>query len=677
MYDNNKKAIIVAYYISKYDVTALTHLGFKSWNECFYNVHSVLDINVNSIRQMRDEFDAIHDNPRVGHKKDKLGPSRQEVVDEFGSFDEVELRNIVLSFIDTSHSSNEGILKNLSELAEKLKRYYLDDFQEGDVILTDNFKQKFGVFIRDKGDNIVFYNTTSMITTAGNKKIYAPNQWYVIAEYMVEYAIELFRYKEHLECIFEKMDFNTEERKDYIKQMKAGAAEEEKSNFTNECLSYFSENGDKDAINENANFMTRFITDYNWWHGSKTIDRGDFYITPVLALLNVINNTQSYIADICYFYAHNEELYMAEKKLVEMASESINAFTHPGNNVSSASGVYNATYSTPRLTNGKNLIVYGAPGTGKSRYLEDLFGRENRVVFHQEYTYFDFVGSYKPVPLYKEGVDLKTISGESFAYGEPVIDYQFVPGPFLTVFIKAWLNPGKMYTLLIEEINRANAASVFGEVFQLLDRTSDGSGEYSIIPSKELLNYLLSIEKMKPYITNGLLMPSNMNIVATMNSADQGVTLLDAAFKRRWEFEYLKIAVSGAVHEKYLLQYGGKRVYWGDLVTAINDKLKEMRVEEDRLVGPYFIRPDEVGKSAATYKILLYLWDDVLRHRRDQFFSTSIRTFSDLVDNFTKSDVLQLNEFINLESPAIDVEENLSDEPEENSDINNVEENIN
>jgi hypothetical protein len=161
-----------------------------------------------------------------------------------------------------------------------------------------------------------------------------------------------------------------------------------------------------------------------------------------------------------------------------------------------------------------------------------------------------------------------------------------------------------------------------------------------------------------------------MNIVATMNSADQGVNLLDAAFKRRWEFKYLKIAVSGDVHEKYILQYGGTSVYWGDLVTAINEKLKELRVEEDRLVGPYFIRPDEVGKPAATDKILLYLWDDVLRHRRDQFFSNSIRTFSDLVDNFTKYDVLQLNELIDLENSVKDFEEQESDEQEEYDELN-------
>lgn len=86
-----------------------------------------------------------------------------------------------------------------------------------------------------------------------------------------------------------------------------------------------------------------------------------------------------------------------------------------------------------RLTGGVNLIVYGAPGTGKSRYLEDNYGGtlSKRVVFHPEYTYFDFVGSYKPVPLYKKGIELFTISNEPFTKGEPYIDYQYCSQPFL------------------------------------------------------------------------------------------------------------------------------------------------------------------------------------------------------------------------------------------------------
>jgi len=674
MDENSKKALIVAYYISKYDDVALSNLGFKSWSECFQRVNSVLGTNINSIRNMRDEFDSIHDNTRVGFKRE-LSISRREIDNEYGTLDEQELRNIVHSILSESNDNYDSTLRSLSMLANESKRSYLDNFQEGDLSLTDDFKREFAAFLRNKGDNVVFFSTTSIITTAGNKKIYAPNQWYIIAEYMVDYVIELFKYKEQLESIFDYVKMDTEERKDYIRHLKTNATDEDKSAFAEKCLAFYSESG-IDEINENIIHLTKFVTDYNWWYGSKTIDRGDFYVSPVLGLLNVVNASQSYIADICYYYSLNDGLFIASKKQVETTHVFTSNISNTESSVSESTSEYRHNSNVPRLTNGINLIVYGAPGTGKSKYLEDNFGQENRVVFHQEYTYYDFVGSYKPVPLYKKGIELKTSSGEPFTKGEPFIDYQYVPGPFLNVFINAWLNPGKMHTLIIEEINRANAASVFGEIFQLLDRNPDGSGEYVITPSKELHNYLSDFEHMQPYIEHGLSMPSNMNIVATMNSADQGVTQLDAAFKRRWEFMYLKIAVSGAVHEEFPLQYSGVSVFWGDFVNAINNKLKELRVEEDRMVGPYFIRPDEVGKSAATYKILLYLWDDVLRHRRKDFFSNDIRAFSDLVEKFTKNDVLQLSEFIDLENSVKEDEELESDEQEENSDFDLESENI-
>ncbi|MBM7615609.1 AAA family ATPase [Alkaliphilus hydrothermalis] len=123
-----------------------------------------------------------------------------------------------------------------------------------------------------------------------------------------------------------------------------------------------------------------------------------------------------------------------------------------------------------------------------------------------------------------------------------------------------------MHTLLIEEINRADAASVFGVVFQLLDRDAEGYSEYTFEPSEDLYAYLFSIEGIKNYIKNGIKLPSNLNIVATMNSADQGVRPMDSAFKRRWNFKYVRIDIKGTVCEKAKLTYGGRTVYWAGLL---------------------------------------------------------------------------------------------------------------
>ena len=85
----------------------------------------------------------------------------------------------------------------------------------------------------------------------------------------------------------------------------------------------------------------------------------------------------------------------------------------------------------------------------KTKYCNDKKYME-RVVFHPDYTYSDFVGQILPK------TDGTTIS------------YPFTEGPFTTILRKAICDPEHMYYLVIEEINRGNAPAIFGEVFQLL-----------------------------------------------------------------------------------------------------------------------------------------------------------------------------------------------------------------
>lgn len=131
----------------------------------------------------------------------------------------------------------------------------------------------------------------------------------------------------------------------------------------------------------------------------------------------------------------------------------------------------------------RNRITFGAPGTGKShrlnadraRLLEHTNGSFERVTFHPEYTYSQFVGSYKPVT--DEKGDIR---------------YDFVPGPFMRVLVAA-LKSGRTDTpqphlLLIEEINRAKVAAVFGDVFQLLDRDDSGASAYEIHATEDIKN---------------------------------------------------------------------------------------------------------------------------------------------------------------------------------------------
>ena len=88
-------------------------------------------------------------------------------------------------------------------------------------------------------------------------------------------------------------------------------------------------------------------------------------------------------------------------------------------------------------------------------------------------------------------------------------------------------------------------------------------------------------------------LPDNLFIWATMNSADQGVFPMDTAFKRRWDFTYIGINENevGIVDYDFTLGVGEykRTVNWNELRKAINNKLSEFNINEDKLLGPYFI----------------------------------------------------------------------------------------
>jgi MoxR-like ATPase len=293
----------------------------------------------------------------------------------------------------------------------------------------------------------------------------------------------------------------------------------------------------------------------------------------------------------------------------------------------------------------RNLIVYGAPGTGKSYFLDekinDYFSDDRlftRVTFHPNYSYSQFVGSYKPVPLYKKSSDviLRTNMSERFDY-EPLINYEFVPGPFIEMLSKAYKNKKSNFLILVEEINRANVASVFGDVFQLLDRDDNGYSQYPVAFNPDVMEYLRS----KGITDDKIKIPSNLYIWSTMNSSDQGVNPMDTAFKRRWSFKYLPLNEKENVTANWELnlRFLSKPVKWNKFREVINNKIKG-KVPEDKLIGPFFLKKtelpskvdDEDEQDIFINKLLLYLREDVLRHNPGELFASS--TFSDIVTKY-------------------------------------------
>lgn len=309
---------------------------------------------------------------------------------------------------------------------------------------------------------------------------------------------------------------------------------------------------------------------------------------------------------------------------------------------------------TPSTQYPRNRIFFGAPGTGKSYLLNNeksillSANQDNyeRITFSKAYSYAKFVGTYKPLSEYGE------------------IEYAYDPGPFMRVLVNALKSlkspEPKPYLLIIEEINRADAASVFGEAFQLLDRASDGSSEYEINTSNDMRKYLAEEFGEAEDDYNKIKIPSNMYIWATMNSADQGVLPLDTAFKRRWDFEYVGINDSEVELDdyEYTLGIGSDlvNVTWNQLRVAINNTLSNdiYKINEDKLLGPFFIsksvlEENDNDKFINTFKrkVIMYLYEDAVKQKNRTFFENCLEqgkslTYSSICHKF---DYLGINIF--------------------------------
>lgn len=304
---------------------------------------------------------------------------------------------------------------------------------------------------------------------------------------------------------------------------------------------------------------------------------------------------------------------------------------------------YILDFTSASIDEPHQLIVNGCPGSGKSRYVKDKSEEESnkviRVTFHPEITYYDFVGSYKPSPIYEEELMSFVDSGnQSIQLGKPHIDYSFVQGPFMEAYIMAHLNPETNIVLIIEEINRAKAASVFGDIFQLLDRGISGESEYSIIPNTDLKKFI-----QKHLASERMFLPKNLYIWATMNSADQGVLPLDAAFKRRWEFEYLGFRTS-CKYTSQSIKYNDREYEWESFREKINLFLLTKDIHEDKLIGPYFLSEKELkDPKKVLNKLFLYLWEDALRFNHRELMDYN--SFHDLSENWDngKGSPLKIN----------------------------------
>lgn len=274
-------------------------------------------------------------------------------------------------------------------------------------------------------------------------------------------------------------------------------------------------------------------------------------------------------------------------------------------------------------------IYYGVPGSGKSHKIDEQTKnipdeQKIRVVFHPEYTNADFVGQILPV-----------VDGDA-------VKYTFKPGAFTRILVAAFKNPEKPYYLIIEEINRGNAAAIFGEIFQLLDRGSDGWSSYCIM--NDDINY--EIRKTVPELNwtanTGIRLPPNLSLFATMNTSDQNVFTLDNAFQRRWEMELVQNQCSDSSQMDAKITVNNQSITWKNFQTQINSIIGEKSNEgglssmEDKRLGCWFIKAENnaINEKKFANKVLKYLWDDAFKFCHQEIFESDIKNFEELQNRF-------------------------------------------
>ena len=302
-------------------------------------------------------------------------------------------------------------------------------------------------------------------------------------------------------------------------------------------------------------------------------------------------------------------------------------------NVPSETDMTNDNITAKRLTGGKNILLYGVPGAGKSHHIAKKYcadsRRIERVVFHPDYTYSDFVGQILP----------RVVEGQ--------LKYVFTPGPFTKILEKAWKDPGNHYYLIIEEINRGNAPAIFGEIFQLLDRKDADNYPEDIVGESE---YGISSYEVSDIVygdsEHEVRIPSNMFVLATMNTADQNIFTLDTAFQRRWKMEHIpnKFIFETGSHALDSIQ--GTNLNWGTFATVINDQIietnRDISSSEDKRLGAYFVKKSELAVEVFPEKVLKYLWDDAFKMDREAVFDSKLGSLDEVIEVYETSTVDKL-----------------------------------
>ncbi|WP_274939934.1 McrB family protein [Chordicoccus furentiruminis] len=489
-----------------------------------------------------------------------------------------------------------------------------------EIVLSETMQSRLQAIFEKEESYARVYGATSVVKPDSNN-VFFSNQWFYLAVVCKKYAQALYPY-----CKF--FDLRIRNNQDIIKDLASGRTDND------QFSALFDNDEDKDR-------MLKFIQadpDFrpgkallNIRDGNKVTTRSckDIFGSCVLKKIAVPDASSGYLGNVIYYLAEYGDVYDdLETELLAFMKE----YQSKAGNEADSVTANAAHYDERRIKGGTNIILYGVPGAGKSWTIKheycDNEDRMERLVFHPDYTYSDFVGQILP-----------KVSDDGS------VSYEFSAGPFTKLVRKAYINPEKMYYLVIEEVNRGNAPAIFGDVFQLLDRDKDGNSEYEITNADiAKIVYLDDSHKVS--------IPSNMCILCTMNTSDQNVFTLDTAFQRRWSMRLIRNRFHDEEDER---RFAGTKILdtdvtWEHFFTEINNfilgKNIRMTSSEDKRLGTHFVSEEDLAVgdgserqiSRFPEKVLKYLWDDAFKFTKEDVFDLEkVKSLEDVIDLFVTS----------------------------------------
>ena len=200
---------------------------------------------------------------------------------------------------------SKQILKDLNLVLAYAKQRFSKEYIMQEIKLNDTFKVTFRSFLVSKDCSVEYFKHTTVVTNKVGQQIYIANQWFVIASYFVDFCSEMQSYRALFEKVCRRMSMDNKEMKEYATRLKCTPTKEDESIFLLVARDVLKENfpESEDDYDKVSAYLWKFASDYQWWAGSKTIDRHDFYISSLLNQMNTVNANSEYLAIITLAYS--------------------------------------------------------------------------------------------------------------------------------------------------------------------------------------------------------------------------------------------------------------------------------------------------------------------------------------------------------------------------------------